>query len=72
MLAAGAIVIITFDEGSTGTGGGGNVYTALDGPGIPGTTNTATFSHYGLLAALEGRFGLSLLGQAQSAAKLPL
>lgn len=72
MLAAGATVIITFDEGSSGTGGGGNVYTAVDGPGIAHRTETATYSHYSLLAGLEARFGLTKLGAAAHATPLPL
>lgn len=72
MLAAGATVVITFDEGGTSTNGGGNVYCAVDGPGISGRTDTATYNHYSLLAALEKRAGVSKLGAAASAAVLPL
>lgn len=61
MLAAGATVFITFDEGSSGDHGGGNVYAAVRGPGIGSSTNTGTFNHYSLLAALEQRFGLKRL-----------
>jgi hypothetical protein len=72
MLAAGATVVITFDEGSTGTNGGGNIYAAVDGPGIGARTDTATYNHYSLLAALEARFGFSKLGGAKTATPLPL
>lgn len=72
MLSAGATVVITFDEGSSGTNGGGNIYAAVDGPGIGSSTNTATFNHYSLLAAIEARFGLSKLGAAKTAGVLPL
>lgn len=72
MLAAGAEVVITFDEGSSGTNGGGNIYTALDGPGIAPSVDTATYSHYSLLAALEGRYGAAKLGAAQTATPLPI
>lgn len=72
MLNAGAIVIITFDEGSSGTNGGGNIYTALDGPGIGSSTNTTTFNHYSLLAGLEARYGLSKLNAARTANQLPI
>jgi acid phosphatase len=72
MLNAGATVVITFDEGSSGTGGGGNVYAAVDGPGIGSSVNTATYSHYSLLAGLEARFGLAKLGGAKTATPLPI
>lgn len=72
MLAAGATVVITFDEGSSGDHGGGNIYAAVDGPGIAHRTNTATFNHYSLLAALQKRLGLSRLGSAAQAMPLPL
>lgn len=72
MLNAGATVVITFDEGSSGTNGGGNIYAAVDGPGISGSTNTTTYNHYSLLAGLEARLGLTKLGAAANAAVLPL
>jgi hypothetical protein len=72
ILAAGATVVITFDEGSSNTNGGGNVYTAVDGPGIVPSVDTTTYSHYSLLAGLETREGLPKLGAAQTAAVLPL
>jgi hypothetical protein len=72
MLAAGAEVVITFDEGSTSTNGGGNVYMAADGPGIGSSVNTATFSHYSLIAGLEARFGLAKLNSAKTVTPLPI
>jgi acid phosphatase len=72
MLVAGATVVITFDEGSSGMGGGGNVYAAVDGPGIAPSVDTATFSHYSLLAGIEARYGMKKLGAAKTAAVLPL
>jgi phosphatidylinositol-3-phosphatase len=72
MLSAGAEVIITFDEGSTSTNGGGNVYTAIRGPGIGASVNTGTFNHYGFLAALEKRAGVPKLQNAAGAAVLPI
>jgi hypothetical protein len=72
MLNAGATVVITFDEGSSNTGGGGNVYAAVDGPGIVPSVDTATYSHYSLLAGLELRVGVKLLGGAATATPLPL
>jgi hypothetical protein len=77
MLAAGATVVITFDEGSSsrgvnGTSGGGLIYTAVDGVGIAPRTVSGQYNHYSLLAAIEQRFGLSKLGAAKSATPLPL
>lgn len=72
ILAQGATVIITFDEGSSGSGGGGNIYTAVDGPGIAHRTDAATYNHYSLLAGIEARLGLPKLGAAKTATALPL
>lgn len=72
MLQAGQTVVITWDEGDSSTNGGGNIYTAVDGPGIVGRTDTATYDHYSLLAAIEARYGLARLGNAQGATPLPL
>jgi hypothetical protein len=69
---AGAIVIVTFDEGSTDTGGGGHVLTLEIGSGVPHARNAAPFDHYSLLAGLELRFHLGRLGDAGSAAVLPI
>jgi hypothetical protein len=66
MLAAGATVFITYDEG-------GVMYAAEQGPGIPsGTTDSTAYTHYSLLAAIEARFGLAKLGGAQTAAAIPI
>jgi phosphatidylinositol-3-phosphatase len=73
LLNAGATVIVTFDEGTTNTGGGGHILTVENGPGIPtATTDTSAYNHYGLLAALERHFGLPLLQNAQTAVPLPI
>jgi hypothetical protein len=69
LLSLGAIVVITFDEGS----GGNHIYCAIQGPGIgQGVKRTAAFTHYGLLAGIERHFGLPLLGKAASARPVPL
>jgi hypothetical protein len=70
--AAGAIVIVTFDEGTTDAGTGGHIYTVAVGPGIAPAVNGATYDHYSLLAGLEDRFGLARLGHAASARPLPI
>lgn len=73
LLNRGAIVVITFDEGSSSEGGGGHIYTAVVGPGVPsGRTNNTSFTHYSLLAGLEDHFGLKRLGNAVGKTPLPL
>lgn len=72
LLAAGATVIITFDEGETSTNGGGRIWTAEDGPGIGPSTNITAYNHYSALAGLEQIFGLTKLGGASSANVLPM
>lgn len=68
LLAKGAIVIVTFDEGS----GSKNVYTAMRGPGIVKAVKTATFNHYSLLAGLEDHFSVGRLGHAVGIGPLPI
>jgi hypothetical protein len=70
--AAGAIVIITFDEGKTETGVGGHIYTVAVGPGIAPSVNSVTYNHYSLLAGLENRFGVPRLPNAATATPLPI
>lgn len=72
MLSQNAKVIITFDEGSTGDHGGGNIYTVEYFNGITASDKTATYNHYSLLRAIEYKFGLPFLNNAASATKLPI
>jgi phosphatidylinositol-3-phosphatase len=68
-LARGAIVVITFDEGS----GTDHIFCAARGPGIGrGVRRSAAFTHLSLLAAIERHLGLPLLRGARSARVLPL
>jgi hypothetical protein len=70
LLGAGAIVIITFDEGTVGSN---RVLTAVSGPGVPaGSSDASAYSHYGLLAGLENYFGLTKLKNAATANPLPI
>jgi hypothetical protein len=71
-LNAGAIVIITFDEGNTKSGVGGHIYTVEVGAGITPSVNGTTFNHYSLLAGLEDRFGVARLRNAAQAMPLPV
>ena len=72
LLHHGAIVIITFDEGVSSVGGGGHIYTAMRGPGVPHRRNHHTFSHRSLIAGLERRFGMRRIYGARHARPLPI
>jgi phosphatidylinositol-3-phosphatase len=65
-------VILTWDEGTTGAGGGGQVVTIELGPGVPVGQNSTRLDHYSLLAGIERAFGLPLLQNAQTATVFPL
>jgi phosphatidylinositol-3-phosphatase len=73
LLHHGATVIITFDEGVTNRGGGGHIYTAMRGRGVPrGKRNGHTYSHRGLLAGLERHYGVRRLNGARKARPFPI
>ena len=75
LLGLGAIVVVTFDEGTDTdtTGGGGHVPTIMAGPNVStGAIDASLYTHDGLLGGLEGHFGLPLLGGAAGAAPLPI
>jgi hypothetical protein len=73
LLRRGAVVIITFDEGVTGAGGGGHIFTAMRGPGVPaGKRDGHRYNHRSLLAGVERRFGLQRLYGARHARPLPV
>ncbi len=74
-----AILIITFDEGTSNRGdghghqfaGGGNVMFAAMGPGVVnGVKGDASYDHYGLLRTLEEGYGVSPLENAGSASAI--
>jgi hypothetical protein len=69
LISAGAIVIVTWDEGSTDK----QIPLIEYAPGLvsPGTY-TARMNHYNVLAALEDRFGLPRLVNASGLTPLPL
>jgi phosphatidylinositol-3-phosphatase len=70
LLAAGAIVIVTFDEGTTSSN---RVMTAEVGPSIrAGTRDGTRYSHYGLLGGLEAHFDVRELRNAATANTLPV
>ena len=51
-------VVLTFDEGRTGEGGGGHVLTLVTGPNVSPGQDATMFGHVGLLNAFEQWFGL--------------
>jgi acid phosphatase len=65
MLAAGALVLITYDEQ-------GVMYAAMQGPGIAVGVNSTALNHYGLLRGIENRYGLACLNNACTATVVPL
>ena len=68
LLAHGAVVVITFDEGE----GRNHIFCAARGPGIGHAVRRAGFTHYGLLAGIERHFGLRRLRRAATARPVPL
>jgi len=70
--AEGAIVIITFDEGSSALGVGGHIFTVEVGPDVAPSVDTTVVNHYSLLAGIEDRFGLPRLNNAISVVPLAI
>jgi hypothetical protein len=69
LLRRGAIVVITFDEGS----GTNHVYCAARGPGTGhGVRRTRSFTHYSVLAGIERHFGMPRLQRAAGARPIRL
>ena len=64
------LYIVTFDEGTTGAGGGGHVYTMVAGAGLSHFTSVTVHNHYGLTRTVEDIFGVPCLGSSCSAAPL--
>jgi hypothetical protein len=76
--AAGADVLITWDEGAGNAGvngtttGGGQIASLLTGPGISPGQDPVQYSHYSVLAGIENLYALPLLAGAATANPLPL
>lgn len=65
---ANSVVFLTWDEGTTATGGGGNVATIVISPlGKPAFVSSTSHSHYSLLHTIENAWGLPCLSSACSA-----
>ena len=67
----GSVLFLTWDEGSSGTGGGGKVATVVIGDGVPaGFTSGASFSHYSLVRTIEDSWGLGCLANTCGASNM--
>ena len=67
---AHTLLVVSFDEGSSSSHGGGQVFTVVARPGLAGMTSNTVHTHYGLLRTIEDIFGLPCLGSACSASPL--
>jgi Phosphoesterase family. len=67
---AHTLYIVTFDEGTSGSGGGGQVYTMVARAGLSHLSSSATHNHYGLTRTIENIFGLPCMNNACSAVPL--
>jgi hypothetical protein len=67
----GTLVVITFDEGTDGAGGGGRVATVLVGPTVRrASRSSVAHNHYGLLRTIQNAWSLGCLKRSCSAADL--
>ena len=64
---AHTVLVITFDEGSTSTNGGGRVFTAVIRQGLSSAVSTTSHNHYSLLRTIETLNGLPCLANSCSA-----
>jgi phosphatidylinositol-3-phosphatase len=65
---ANSVLFITWDEGSTTTGGGGHIATLVISPRVRAGTRSATVhNHYSLLRTIENAWGLGCLGKSCTA-----
>jgi phosphatidylinositol-3-phosphatase len=76
-IAAGATVVVTFDEGNTGglkrsNYSGGHVLTVVAGDRVRPGVDATLFNHFSLLAAVEDAYGLARLANAAAAPPIPL
>lgn len=64
----GGLLVITFDEGTTATGGGGKVATIVISPtGKRAFKSTLAYNHYSLLRTIENGLGVPCLANSCSA-----
>jgi hypothetical protein len=72
-LGSAGTLILTFDEGTSTTHGGGHILTIVAHPGRQQPRRlTRPYDHYSLLGAIERHFGLPPLRNARTSPPLPL
>ncbi len=64
------LLIVSFDEGSTNTNGGGHIYTMVARAGMTHQVSSTFHNHYGVTRTVENLFGLPCLANACNAAPL--
>jgi hypothetical protein len=65
---AGSVLFVTWDEGTSSTGGGGHVATLVISPATrPGTRSSVAHDHYSLLRTVEDAWGLGCLANSCAA-----
>lgn len=67
---ASTLLIVTFDEGTTSAGGGGQVYAMVARSGLSHFTSSVAHNHYGLTRTIEDIFGLPCLNSSCAATPL--
>ena len=71
--AAGSLLIVTWDEGSSNDGGGGHIATVVATPGMaPGSRFDGPMTHYSVLRTIEDAWGMPALGAAADASAIPI
>jgi len=70
MLAGGALVIVTWDEGNRSDEHIATI--AIGGTAGVGVKDSNAYTHFGLLAGLENAYGVPLLNSAKTAAPFPI
>jgi hypothetical protein len=70
MLAGGAQVIVTWDEGTRSNEHIATI--AIGGGAAAGATNATAYTHFGLLAGLEDAFGVARVNSAVGATPFPV
>jgi len=64
---AHTLLVISFDEGSTSTNGGGRIFTAVIRQGLAGVVSTTVHTHYSLLRTIQNLNALPCLGNSCNA-----
>jgi hypothetical protein len=67
---AHTLYVVTFDEGTTGAGGGGHIFTMVARAGLSHFTSSVAHNHYGLMRTIEDIFGVPCLNNSCGAAPL--